>query len=84
MANTNMDLNKPSKIDGPQLEFTLPVDEVGGILNVGEKGKITIPCEVTQFKDGMVSFRKSGKAESTENWKPMSLDEERSTLPIKE
>lgn len=82
--NTNMDLKKPSNPDGPQLEFTLPISEVGEVLQVGDKGKITIPCEVTQAKDGMISFRKSGKAENTENWRQMSLDEERTTLPVKE
>lgn len=79
-----MDLKKPSNPDGPQLEFSLPINEVGGVVSVGDKGKITIPVEVTQSKDGMVSFRKAGKAESTDNWKQMSLDEERQTLPIKE
>lgn len=79
-----MDLKKPSNLDGPQLEFNLPVNEIGEVLQVGDKGKVTIPCEVTQIKDGMISFRKSGKSESTDNWHNLSLDEERKTLPVKE
>jgi len=84
MANTNMDLNKESKHDGPQLEFTLPISEVMEVLQVGDKGKITIPAEVTQIENGMISFRKAGKASTDSNWKEFSMEELRETLPKKE
>lgn len=66
MVNTNMDLKKKASPDGPQLEFTLPLNDLQIDLEVGQKGEVIIPVEVTQLADGMVSFRKTGKAKSGE------------------
>ena len=77
MPNTNMDLNKPSKQDGPQLEFTLPIDEIKESIEVGQIGVVMIPVEVTQVKDGMVSFRKRGKASSQSKFHESNASEMR-------
>ena len=82
--NTNMDLSKPSNNDGPQLQFTLPIEEVQEKVTVGDKGTIMIPVEVTQVKDGVVSFIKRGKASSQSNFQSMSLEEEREDIGVAE
>lgn len=82
--NTNMDLNKPSNSDGPQLQFTLPIEEVQEKVSVGDKGTIMIPVEVTQVQDGFVSFMKRGKASSQTNFQSLSLDEEREDIGVAE
>lgn len=80
--NTNMDLSKKGSADGPQLEFTLPMSEILEVLQVGDVGKIIIPVEVTQVREGMVSFRKSGKAESPYEFSRASAADIRKTLPV--
>ena len=81
--NTNMDLNRPSKEDGPQLEFTLPIFEVGQDLQVGQKGDVTVPVEVTQVVNGIASFRKRGTA-SGANFRQQSLQDLEDELPVAE
>lgn len=82
--NTNMDLKKEASNDGPQLEFTLPMNEVKESLSVGDKGKVMIPVEVTQVQDGMISFRKIGMAESQSNFRELSLEEEKKDIGVAE
>lgn len=81
--NLNMDLENQSKKDGPQLEFTLPIDDVGQDLQVGQKGEIRLPVEVTQVKEGMISFRKRGTASGT-NFRQASLQDLENELPVAE
>lgn len=81
MPNTNMDLKKKSNPDGPQLEFTLPITEVMEDLKVGQRGLITIPCEVTQVSEGYISFRKAGQAKSEGKFAELTASEMRATLP---
>lgn len=66
MENTNMDHKANPNSNVPQLEFSIPENEVKADLAVGDIGFIRIPVEVTQRKDGMVSFRKSGAAEGSD------------------
>jgi len=82
--NTNMDLKKPSNPDGPQLEFALPMEEVAEQVSVGDKGSVIIPVEVTQVRNGMITFIKRGKASSQTNFQPMSLEEERKDIGVAE
>jgi len=82
MPNTNMDLNnKKPKQDGPQLEFTLPYGEVNERVEVGDYGTVMIPVEVTQVNDGMISFRKRGKASSQAGFEKATPDQMREELP---
>lgn len=71
--NTNMDLRRPSNADGPQLEFTLPLNEIDESLEVGQRGEVTIPVEITEVGQTHVSFRKVGKASSPMSFKDESL-----------
>jgi hypothetical protein len=82
--NTNMDMSKKGHMDGPQLEFTLPMSEIMEVLQVGDVGKVMIPVEVTQVKEGMISFRKSGKAESPYEFSRASAADIRKSMPVAE
>lgn len=82
MPNTNMDLSKKdTNPDGPQLEFTLPMAEVNERVEVGEYGSVIIPVEVTQVSEGMISFRKSGKASSQAGFTKATVEQMREKLP---
>lgn len=75
MQVTNMDHNKKTQSNIPQLEFTLMIGDFDKLLRPGEKGEIIIPVEVTdQSKEG-ISFRKIGKARSTGNFLPPSVSD---------
>lgn len=82
MVNINMDLKKKNpNPDGPQLEFTLPYGEISERVEVGDFGNVIIPVEVTQVQDGMISFRKRGKASSQAGFEKATVDEMREELP---
>ena len=77
-----MDLNKESKKDGPQLEFTLPNNELLTQAEVGQIGKVIIPIKITQVGKETISFIKNGKAEPSGEFKQQTATEMRETLPI--
>ena len=82
--NTNMDLNKEDPKDGPNLEFTLPFNELLDQFKAGETGKVVIPVEVTQVTDKMVSFRKNGESEVLGNFRTKTVSEMRESLEVAE
>jgi hypothetical protein len=78
---TNMDHSKKTDSNVPQLEFTLPIDEVKESVEVGDVGVMSVPCEVTMVKDGMISFRKRGKAYAEGGFTKASVAQMRDMLP---
>lgn len=84
MANTNMDLNKESKKDGPQLEFTLPLNELLNQFRVGETGSVAIPVKVTQVDKETISFMKDGEAKTIGNFRSPTASEMRKHLDVAE
>lgn len=75
---TNMDVNKNKTATVPVLEFRLPVSEVDAPLKMGQAGNIVIPVEVVEVSDGMIMFRKIGKAEADDfHEEPLSKMRER-------
>lgn len=80
--NTNMDLKKPSNMDGPQLEFTLPNNELLLPLETGQIGKIIIPVKVTQTGKETISFMKNGPAEASGDFAQQTATQMRENLPV--
>ena len=80
----NMDTNKKKEKEGPQLEFTLPANELLDQFRVGEIGRITIPVEVIQAKDGSVTFRKRGEAQTDGSFSQTTAAEMKKNLPVAE
>lgn len=78
---TNMDHSKKPGSNVPQLEFSLPIDEIKESVEVGAVGEVIIPCEVTMVKDGIVSFRKKGKSRSEGAFVQATVAQLRDTLP---
>jgi hypothetical protein len=56
----------------PDTVMILPVSEIGQDVEVGQHGVVSIPVEVIQVKDGMVSLRKA-KPASSDSWRQKSL-----------
>lgn len=83
MENTNMDHKAHPNSQVPELEFSLPENEVKASVAVGDAGFIRIPVEVTQRKDGMISFRKSGAAEGSD-FTDANIADLRKRLPVAE
>lgn len=77
----NMDHSKQTNSNVPQLEFTLPINEVKESVEVGQRGNVTIPVEVIEVSDGMISFRKSGKATSQGGFTQATASDMREDLP---
>jgi hypothetical protein len=78
---TNMDHSKKPEANVPQLEFSLPIDEIKESVEVGAVGEVVIPCEVTMVKDGIVSFRKKGKSRSEGAFVQATVAQLRDMLP---
>jgi len=55
--------------------------EVNERLEVGDMGDVIIPVEVTQISEGMVSFRKRGKASSQAGFSKATVEQMREQLP---
>jgi hypothetical protein len=78
---TNMDHAKKTNSNVPQLEFSLPIDEIKESVEVGDMGEVIIPCEVTSVSDGIVSFRKHGKARVDNSFTKANVAMMREMLP---
>lgn len=82
--NTNMDIHGPSIADGPQLEFTLLLNELEDMFVVGTTGEVIIPVEVIQVNKEAVSFRKRGRARVQGKFGEITLEQLENELPVAE
>lgn len=71
---TNMDINKNKNATTPVFEFSIPRNEVDVDLSIGEFGEICIPVEVVEVGKDSVTFRKRGKAEAEDVFRPEPLE----------
>jgi hypothetical protein len=82
MPSTNMDINKNKTTTVPVFEFTLPKHEVEADLTVGEYGEICIPVEIIAIDKDSVTFRKNGKAEAEDMFRPEPLSGMRDRMGV--
>lgn len=82
MPSTNMDINKNKNATAPVFEFTLPKSEVDADVAVGEFGEVSIPVEVIAIEGESITFRKNGKAEAEDMFKPEPLSNMRERMGV--
>jgi hypothetical protein len=82
MPSTNMDINKNKTATVPVFEFTLPKHEIEADLAVGEYGEVCIPVQIIAIDKESVTFRKNGKAEAEDMFRPEPLHQMRERMGV--
>lgn len=77
---TNMDINNNKNATTPVFEFSIPRNEVDVDLAIGEFGEICIPVEVVEVGKDAITFRKRGKAEAEDIFRPEPLEKMRERI----
>lgn len=77
---TNMDHDKETNSNVPQLRFSLMIGDFDQILRPGDRGEVIIPVEVLEQSKHSITFMKVGKPRAAGNFLPPSVSDMEESL----